>query len=50
MMYPINIPTYTIYYSNGMVIKNKGAKFTLLDEDGNTLKDNKVKLKIPKAK
>lgn len=48
-LYPINIPSYAIYYSNGTVLYNKGAKLSLLDDNGNEIKDNKVKIKFNKS-
>lgn len=48
-LYPVNIPPYAIYYSNGMVLYNQGAKLTLLDDNGNDVKDNKMKIKFNKS-
>lgn len=48
-LYPINIPSYAIYYSNGKVLYNKGAKLQLLDENGKEFKDNRMKVKFNKA-
>lgn len=48
-LYPINIPNYAIYYSDGTVLYNQGAKVTLVDDTGNDIKDNKIKIKFNKS-